>query len=264
MTPVFNYIQNLEIEFQSVRFGWIEFKLTLGEKSFETRFSEVYDPILELKSWLEAISIGVRQCSFFFETEGDEIKFDYERIYSGKEIFTVTRPYEDSEIFLSDYIDCHQLVKAFYYGLLDFRNSPRFDKDEWEVEYMWERLSAALKFDYETLVNYFSMFERDDLKSLLFKADPQHIVSFSGASDAEGFKLYIETTFEGKELPPEHEVIRTPIEWQVPEDYNDWANEKKIKFVKECLNAPTSGFKGTKIEKIKSQIIDDFLNRKQT
>ena len=135
MLAASNDNKKLKINFHEVKYGWIEFTLTLGEKSFQTRFSEVFDPIPDLKKWLEAISIGVQQCSFFFDAEGPEIRFNLERISYDREIFTVSQAYDDSEIFLSDCVDRYQLVEEFYIGLLSFRDSPSFDKREWEVEY---------------------------------------------------------------------------------------------------------------------------------
>jgi hypothetical protein len=259
MIPTFNGTKSLKINFESVRYGLMNFTLTLGEKSFETRFSDVYDPIPSFKKWLEAICIGVEQCSFWFDTEGKEIKFDLARVSYDKELFTVTEPYDDADIFLSDYVDRRQLIEAFYFGLLEFRNSPNFIQEEWEIEYMWERLITILKVDYETLLNEFSKFDREELKRLLFKTDPKYLASCPSAPEMEAFG-YLVDDFLGNEIPSEYEIVRTPMEWNIPEDYDDWTTEQKKALVKKCLDKATSGQEGTKIEDFKSKIIEDYLN----
>ena len=260
MIPTFNGTKSLKIDFEAVRYGLIYFTITLGDKSFETRFSDVYDPIPSLKKWLEAICIGVQQCSFWFDTEGKDIKFDLARVSYDKELFTVTEPYDDARIFLSDYPDRRQLVEAFYFGLLEFRNSPNFIQEEWEIEYMWERLITILKVDYETLLNEFSKFDREELKRLLFKTDPKYLASCPSAPEMEAFG-YLVDDFLGNEIPSEYEIVRTPMEWNIPEDYDDWTSEQKKALVKKCLDEATSGQEGTKIVDFKSKIIEDYLNQ---
>jgi hypothetical protein len=260
MTPTFNGTKSLKIDFESVQYGLMHFTLMLGDKSFETRFSDVYDPIPSFKKWLEAISIGVEQCSFWFDTEGKDIKFDLARVSYDKELFTVTEPYDDADIFLSDYVDRRQLVEVLYFGLLEFRNSSNFIKDEWEIEYMWERLTGILKIDYETLLDEFSKFDREGLKRLLFKADPRYLASCPSAPEEEAFG-YLVDDFLGNEIPSVYEIVETPMEWNIPEDYDDWSIERKKALVKECLDEATSGQEGTKIEDFKSKIIENYLNQ---
>ena len=80
MRPISDETKELKIDFQSVQYGLIYFTLTLGEKSYKTNFSDVFDPILSFKRWLEAVSLGVEQCSFIFDPEGDYVQFDFERL----------------------------------------------------------------------------------------------------------------------------------------------------------------------------------------
>ncbi len=71
---------------------------------------------------------------------------------------------------------------------------------------------------------------------------------------------YLVDDFLGNEIPSEYEIVRTPMEWNIPEDYDDWTTEQKKALVKECLDEATSGQEGTKIEDFKSKIIEDYLN----
>ena len=63
--------ENISVDFYDVDAGWIYFKVKVGEQLFDGRFSEVFDPIMDFKKWLEAIAIGVQQTSFDFLTDNN-------------------------------------------------------------------------------------------------------------------------------------------------------------------------------------------------
>lgn len=256
--PEFNGARNLKVEFTDVRYGLIHFRMTLGEKSYETNFSDVFDPLLRFKHWLEAIAIGVNQCSFSFDPEGDEIKFDFARVSWNKEMFTVSYDYGDEEPFLSDYIDRRQLIEAFYLGLLEFYDSSNLLRENWEVEYMHERLSGSLNLEYETLVEELSRLQRNELKDLLFKAAPKYLLSCPSAPPDKAWGYLIDN-FMGDEIPPQHPIVHTPMEWNIEEDFDDWSPEKKRELVRECLSEKANEHEGTKISLFRSSIIADYL-----
>lgn len=112
--------EHVTVEFYEAIAGLLHYKMTIGEQSFNDIFSHVFDPLPKLKSWLEAIAIGVQQTSFDYDNERDGIKFDFERVGWGKDVFTVLETDEDDQILVKAYIDRKQLVKAIYIGLLSF------------------------------------------------------------------------------------------------------------------------------------------------
>ena len=73
-------IEKLVVKFYEVEAGWFRFKLNIGEQFFDGQFSSVFDPILDFKYWLEAISIGVQQTSFRYNPEGNIIEFNFKKI----------------------------------------------------------------------------------------------------------------------------------------------------------------------------------------
>lgn len=256
--PEFKGTQKLQVEFTEVIYGLIYFRMTLGEKSYETRFSDVYDPLLSFKHWLEAVSTGVHQCSFSFDTEGSDIKFDFERISWDKEIFTVSYDYGDDPPFLSDYVERRQVVKVFYLGFLEFYESSDQLKKNWEVEYMWERFSAITGLDYEAVVEELVRLDRAELKEVLFKASPRYLLSCPSAESDKAWGYLIDN-FMGEEVPEEHPIVETPMEWNIEEDYDEWTKDAKCALVKECLSEAANDREGTKIAKFSSKIIADYL-----
>ena len=254
-------IEHLTVNFYEVDAGWLRYKLTVGQQMFDGQFSHVFDPLMDFKHWLEAISIGVPQTSFQYNPEGNDIKFDFEHIAWDKDVLTILEPYKDGEVFIRATIDRQQIVKAFYLGLLTFATSDKFKSEEWEVEYLKERLTKMLDKDEETLIAELAELDKNELGELLFNSDPCYTVSFPSAKDkSEEMKLFIESSVQSKELPDEHSMKRKANEWNIPDDYNFWETDKKRNFVIECINETIQGYGGTKIDDFRSSIIENYLD----
>jgi hypothetical protein len=129
--------ENLTIDFKEIEHGLFNFELKIGKQSFKTRFSDVYNPIPNLKHWLEAIAIGTQQTSFVYDTEGQEIRLDFNNEVWNKAEFRAFDIYVDPETFcyLKAIIDRKQLVKVFYKGLLNYVQRGGFKNTPWEKIY---------------------------------------------------------------------------------------------------------------------------------
>ena len=255
-------IELLTVDFYEAEAGWLRYKLTAGQQSFNDSFSHVFDPLPYLKHWLEAISIGVQQTSFQYDNEGKEIKFDFERVYWGKEVLTISEAYESGDIFIKATIDRRQIVKAFYLGLLTFASSDKFVSKEWEIEYMKERLCKILKTDEETLIGQLADLNKKELGVILFNADPTYYVSFPEAKDKnEEWNMFLQDTIDkNNETSNELKRVETPREWNIPDEYNFWPTDKKREYVIRCLNNTTNGYDGMKIDDFRSTIIERYLD----
>ena len=255
-------IQLLTVNFYEAEAGWLRYKLTAGQQSFDDRFSHVFDPLPNLKHWLEAISIGVQQTSFRYDNEGNDIKFDFERVCWDKEVLAISEAYEDGQIFIKATIDRRQIVKAFYLGLLTFANSDKFVSKEWEVEYLKERLCKILKIDEETLIEQLTDLDKKELGEILFNANPTYYVSFPEATDKnEEWNMFLQDTID-KDTGTSNELkrVETPAEWNIPDEYNFWTTDKKREFVVKCINETTNGYDGMKIDDFRSAIIEKYLD----
>lgn len=300
--PIFEGTKKLNVEFAETDYGWIYLTLTIGENSYQTRFSEVFDPLPRFKYWLEAISVGVQQCSFSFDPEGDEIKFDFESIAWNRKLFTVSYAYgEINEFFLSDYIDRKHLVETFYCGFRDFCNSPNFNKYNWEriscAEYLIEWLESdyqtivigLLQFSKEELDKWFSKVEMLPRKTLFSEAEkiehsnelklqaekwknnapPEILKIFNDEKSTNFAERHICNIQVGEitdnsnfDLDNEFQVVEINNYDRIPISYDNWSFVEKKKFIEDYLSSNCSDFDGTKIADFKSTIIEDYLNRK--
>lgn len=257
-------IELLTVDFYEADVGWLFYKLTTGQQSFEDRFSDVYDPLPDLKHWLEAISIGVQQTSFKYDNEGNHIKYDFERVSWDREFLTISEAYKDGEVFIKANIDRQQMVKAFYLGLLNFANSDKYSPIDWEVVYLKERLCNALNLDEETLVALLVNFNKNQLGEILSMAEPRYLYSGPESDDrTEELNIFLQNIMDkDKGVSKEFKNVKTAIEWNIPDDYNFWATDKKREFVIECINERTDGFDGMKIDDFRSPIIEKYLSNK--
>lgn len=256
-------IEILIVDFYEVEAGWLAFKLTVGQQTYKDRFSHVFDPLPDLKYWLEAISIGVQQTSFQYDNEGEDIKFDFERVCWDREVLTISEAYEDGEIFIQANIDRQQMIKAFYLGLLTFASSDKFISKEWEVEYLKERLCKILNINEETLVEQFADLNKKELGEILFNADPMYYISFPEATDKnEEWNMFIQDTIDkDKGVSNELKRVETPQEWNIPDEYDSWIKGEKRQFVIGCINEQTAGsYGGMKINDFRSTIIEKYLD----
>lgn len=255
-------IELLTVDFYEADAGWLRYKLTIGQQIFDNRFSHVWDPLPDLKHWLEAISIGVQQTSFQYDNEGEGIKFDFERVCWDREVLTISEAYENEEIFIKSNIDSRQIVKAFYLGLLTFASSDKYSSNEWEVEYLKERLCKILNIDEETLIEQLADLDKKELSELFFNANPIYYISFPEATDKnEEWNMFLQDTIDKDNgVTNELKSVETPIESNIPDEYNFWTTDKKREFIIRCINETTHGYDGMKINDFRSSIIEKYLD----
>lgn len=261
--PIRSEIQDIVVEFSELRTGWIEFTLVVGNERFETIFSDVNDPIAALRKWLEALSIGVYQCGFRYDTENEIITWSFTQTYWDKGIFRITdfHSQSESDSLVIAFAERKQIVKSLYLGFLRFFSSDKYKAEEWEIEYMWERLSKATKTTYDQLLNTLMELDRVVLENLFFKANPTFYVTYPEADNlADELNLFVQDTIDKANNNPNKIVrLETPMDWNIPEDYNYWTREKKLALIEECLATNVSGYNSEKPEVFQSKLIEQFL-----
>ena len=163
--------KKIEVIFQNASAGWIRFQIKVGKSVFNSHFSAVFDPIPDLKHWIEAISLGVQQASFVYNSEGDFIKFNYSEtqgellvlrqflnkdknlVVKKKEIFSISSEYSN-EVYLETLISRKQLVETIYYGLLQFIEYEKEIAEKWHKHYKESGCSNIYSFKSEIIENY--------------------------------------------------------------------------------------------------------------
>lgn len=122
---------------------------------------------MDFKHWLEAVAIGVEQCSFVMDCEGLKVKFDLESITWENSELRITEFWEnDNYAKMIGYVDRKQIVRSLYLGLLNFRQSKKIAPDEWEIEYYLERAAKLTKLSNKDVLSFLIQLKREEI--LLF------------------------------------------------------------------------------------------------
>jgi len=249
-------INQIKVEFTNVESGWLKFNISAVNQTFNDRFSDVYDPLLNFKYWLESISIGAQQTSFNYENEGNEIKFDLEQITYERCEFKITEYYNSKRIFLQSNVDRKQLVREFYKSLFSFYFSTGFNSKEWEIEFMKTKICSFLKVSDKEILKILLKLNRTQLINLFHLSDPTF--TFGTENDTENSVKDFGELLSKLNISQNTENDK-PFYWNVPNEYDSWERIPKLRYLKDCLNEPANGYTGTKIIELKSDIIENYI-----
>ena len=242
-------LQILSVDFKEVHYGWLNFSLRVDEQYFETCFSETHDPLLELKQWLESLLTSDYK-EFKYDTEDELIIWNYTPLNETIGIFEAKDAYakNNEPNFIEATVDLKQIIKEIYGAFVKFFSSEKYKPEYWEIEYLWERIATITHTTYEVILNNLLELDPITLKKLFFKANPTYYISYLSENfDGEGIKFFVDDITNGTiEQGSPHDSIKTPMEWNIPEDYVQWTSTQKIAFLKECLSANVNGHEGNK------------------
>lgn len=252
---------DLIVDFYNAEAGWLYFRITAGNKIFESVFSHVFDPIMNFKYWLEAISIGVQRAMFVYDIEGQEIRYDFNGEDWRKDTLLIADADDSDEIFLNVIVDRRQMVAAFYNALVAFSLSDKFKSNEWECVFMKERLCTALKLEEHELPEKLAILDRIGLNAAFYYARQPYMTPFPAADyEDEELRYYIDLCFSSiNRVDKCNAVLMAPDEWNIPEDYESWKKKDKIVLINECINDCISGYGGSKLTKFRSRLIGQYL-----
>lgn len=145
--------------------GWLFFTIKISNQEFKVAFSYVFDPLLDFKHWLEAIAIGVQQTTFNFNPEGPKTLFNFEKISWDTEQLTISSTFDDDvEFYIRANIDRKQLVRAFYFGIIDFSQSSKYDPKQWERVYQKGHIDNNSGYSGLPLAKFYSPIIENYLK----------------------------------------------------------------------------------------------------
>jgi len=154
-----DYSNQLTVKFNELRSGWLTFTVATAGQTFQGSFSVVYDPLIDLKHWLEAIAIGVQQASFTYDREGEYVNFNLESYCSNNDVITISEANNERIIIKTETVR-KQLVEQFYLGFVNFANSD-FARVKWIEEqengYEWTKVSEFYSYIIDNYLELNSM-----------------------------------------------------------------------------------------------------------
>lgn len=175
-------------------------------------------------------------------------------------LFSIFYYGEEQNPQFSVVISKKELIRTIYQGFINYFQSEKFNKSEWELKKMRDLLEEYLQKDSSVYFPILMSLKSEELKRLFFNLNPEFKISFRGIEDPkESLKLFAEYSLNDDEGENSDDIIKTPVEYEIPDDYDTWENHKKEKFLNECLDEPANGWSGSKVDDFHSQIIEKYL-----
>lgn len=254
-------VHTVTLQFEDCEAGWIRFAVIVGEQRVEISASEVFDPFPDLLRWMHAILTDVEECSFTIDEEGVEKQFVARRRCPNNLQFLIRDPAVESEEQMRAIVGRRQLIEAFYKSVQQFARSTAYRKDEWEPETLGDRLQRILPtWNEGQIIEHLIAMDRHELAKALFDAAPSYMLRFPGAADeAEEWRRAIDYMVAPDNPETSAGLYREPVEWKIPDDYDDWVASSRSSLVLHLLGQRVSGYAGCKLQEWESASIERYL-----
>lgn len=154
--------KNINIEFLSIDFGWLNFKIFDETKEFKGFFLQSIDPLNDFIKWLEKV-LTDKETYFLFNPEGDEISFSTDK----KNVFRIKKPSTKQILFEAEIIRS-ELVSNFYNTYINFFSSDYYQKNKfkWEGKTVAAYIAEHLELPLQQIDDKLTTSSKNELKKL--------------------------------------------------------------------------------------------------
>lgn len=227
---------------------------------FLVYFSSVFCAFGAFVKFLEAIAIGVEECSFGWDPEGPDASFSWRRVsHDGTGFLSVIWRSKTSFRYVVR-IDGKRAVRALYGAFREFVESESYDPIRYERMSMGETLSHLLeKVDFERLPVELAKLDAASANALLDIANGwAHQRSIKGPKRTYPLSLFFEELSEkassGKES---QEGFSTP-EW-IPANWDEWPPERRLQEIGAIMESGDDAWRGANLREMRSTLLEAWL-----
>jgi hypothetical protein len=255
--------EEFKIIITSINNGKLSFSLLSGNQKFITNFIDYYDPIANLRKWIEALVSGEKNAEFKYLTGEEEIIWIFQEINPENGFLELCRQ-DNSKIkpFLKIYADRNKIVKKIYLAFQNFFNSYEYRSEEWERELLMDRLCKTRQIDKELLLDRLLRMNRVELLQTIFDADPFGEFWLPEARDEEeNFQMQMEP-FKANFLwtNDNSEQINKTMQKPAKANYDYWSKEEKLEYIEKNLNRFVGNYNAENPAIFQSDIVENYLN----
>ena len=225
------------------------------DMEFQVYVSSVFCPFGDFIRFLEAITIGVQECSFEWDSEGPDGKMHWKRRHIQDTGFLTVDWHSSKKNFsYRMMLNRWQVVGALYTAFRTFAESPDYDPLRYEELAIGE--SFALVLSNATL---------DDLAGALVRLNAaaaetviQRLRDAVGGRHTEGPKMnfpiefFLESTETG--TPPREFYMP----WIHPE-WRSWSIDQRLADLTELFGDGYSSWHGANLRELRSKLVEDWL-----
>ena len=238
--------QKFQVHLTHAKHCFIYYEIQYGNIFFKNEFDTAFDPMMDLKNWLEEISIGLEnQNTIRIENGGELIHFVFKEVQNKGFLFL--SDYDPDKSIMRIPTTRKEVVRNFYKAVIDFSNSPKYEPEEWETVYLKDKLCKHFGgVSEETLVEILLCMNRENLLKLLFKTKKWSVPYQFKANRIK----YIDSHYFANHFSN-----------SLPKNYDDLSELKKEEIILHWLNqiVNQNNWNGVSLRKFKSEQIERFL-----
>lgn len=252
---------NLVVKFSDCDVGWIRLTISSDSDELEVRLSHWLDPLPAMLAWLEAVAVGVNECSFTVDEEGSYVVFCARRYYKYDRAYTtltITPSYDVPPLKIT--LPTFELVGTIYRSFCEFSKSDTYLPEQWECFTLNRKLAEKLGLSAEDWIDSVIGMNSRELRKAIWLLDPSILTNpepddESVGTEAELLELTGESRAEAGGLPSYWFVSEAM--WG--ESFEGHEQARRI-FLEECLIAQVDSYwDGTPWKKMRSQLIEKWL-----
>lgn len=228
--------------------GYLYYEIQYGNLYFKNEFDTAFDPILDLKNWLEEISTGhENEYPIEIENGGELIHFIFKEVQNKGFLFV--SDYDPAKPIMQIPTTRKEVVQNFYEAITEFANSTKYKPEEWETVYLKDKLCKHFGgVSEETLVEMLLCMNRENLITTLFKTVRwQVLVKFKQDEMIYEDSFYFADHYKNA-LSSEYDLLTIREKKKIIEN---WLNN--------IINK--ENWDGTPLKDLKSEIIEAFLKK---
>lgn len=214
------------------------------------RISGAFCPFPQMIAWLEAISLGLYQCSLWWDAEGP----CYEMRWNGADL-TLKDGSDEQPEELSVRLDRRELVAAFYRPFRRFVQSRRYRPADYEKRRFGEIMVEAEGHGLT----------EDELRGRLLTLTAAELEPTLQGWHSDGILAREEDArhFPGAYLDANARMGSMRL-WRFPyvkDEWDGWGTPRRRAHVREIFDSVYDGYFGTPLRGLRSEIVERFLSR---
>ncbi len=258
--------ESLTVKFSNCDAGWISMAISSDGTVLNARLSHWLDPLPDMLAWLEAIAVGVNECSFTVDEEGTYVQFCACRSYKNDRAYTtltITPSYDVEPI--KSTLPTFDLVETIYRSFREFSESDVYLPEQWEHFTLNRKLTEKLGISAEDWIDSAIGMSSRELQKAIWLLDPSIIVNPKPDDESIGTEAeLLELTCESRA-----NAGGLPNYWFVPKEV--WGEsfegheQARRTFLEECLTEKVyPNWDGVPWNQMRSNLIEKWLIREVT
>lgn len=247
---------DFRVKFLDCDSGWIHLHVSHGGDTLKINLSHVFEPLPSLLAWLEAIAVGVDECSFEIDEEGTMVMFRASSRGGGNIRVRIEPSYEFKPFDFN--LPARQFVGTIYQAFIDFSRSSEYKPQQWEMFTLADSVIERSGLTCQQWVNSLLSVNKRELQKTIWRMDRQVYVDMDNELDREGSRYA--TDEEVLELTGKPPVPGKLLHfWPLDEWDGLHGDDARRQLLQDLLKERVGSWSGVPWRHMRSKLLDSWL-----